>query len=284
MAILLLQRLSNLKKFYEKQKLKKEIRMRKQNLKPLKVYFFQILLGVAFLIMVGYSLDSKAEEINYDFSKKEPASWNFYGKIEKQNDKYVAVAEGKTYGLCRINIEIQEPLRLNLKLNLKSLGNAKLGVILYKEQQNKKLKRIKHLCWLQGIKTNKFQDMEVLCPKTLIKEPGKYALIIYRSNMKGTLIFQRIAINFPESKKNAKFFTGNKLDIVSPATIKPSGIVDYRIRIAGINPSKSIKNIWIYRQGGGSWTSGKGIKKTTGWLHIATANHLKVANINLLII
>lgn len=203
----------------------------------------------------------QAVEINCTFDKKLPPGVTVNGTIQQENGVFVKV-NNKNYVAATIAFNGEENTAGILDLDLATFGTpqTKLGIILYRRAENKKLVPVSTLTWMKTVPSESFGQMTFKFAPGTFQKDTEYQIYLFRANQKGTLKIRKISFKTQKIGHSITMNYKKTPDLVGPLAAGPSGKPDFHIQITGVNPAKSIKEIVVTRPGC-RWVSGDDVKK-----------------------
>ena len=150
------------------------------------------ILPILSIILCGLAL--QAVEINCTFDKKLPPGVTVNGTIQQENGVFVKV-NNKNYVAATIAFNGEENTAGTLELDLATFGTpqTRLGIILYRRAENKKLVPVSTLTWMKVIPSESFGQMTFKFAPGTFQKNTEYQIYLFRANQKGTLKIRKIS-------------------------------------------------------------------------------------------
>ena len=137
---------------------------------------------------------ANAVELNCTFDKAQPAGIKMSGTVQQDNGVSVLVSDKGYYiGIASFVADKNAGAELTVELTSAGTPAAQLGIILH-ENNNGKLKALKHLAWMRKVSSDKYDKMVFKIAPEMLTEGKKYDIYFYRSNQKGALKIKQINI------------------------------------------------------------------------------------------
>ena len=146
-----------------------------------------------------------------DYQEKPARTKGLYGGCiicpDQVSGKNMLSSVKKAYAFAIHNFNLKSGLSIDISAYAPQ-GIARFGAILYR-QENNKYKSVKTLCWNKKLSVDKFVQYNFKIDYLKLNEvAGKYRIILFKTNQKGTINVQKITIEkYDTTEKNKKLVT-----------------------------------------------------------------------------